>query len=907
MSALQRTDVGRVDGDAVVLHEDKQYYPSAREVYGPDVETLVQEEDTQALSEPIVAPRVERKFAIEEQDLPDTLYDRTFLLQTAEHPEFLRNVAVVGHLHHGKTSLLDMLVTQSHPGINQPRRDRLRYTDNHVLERARGISIRAAPITLMLPSSSGKSLVTTFIDTPGHCNFIDEVACGLAAADGMLLCVDAAEGFVPETAEIVRLAVAQQLDIALCITKLDRLILELKFPPQDAYIKLRHLIEEVNVAIASVDPSPSLRVSPERGNVIFTAATLGWSFTLDSFARFYAEQYRGIMVEDFALRLWGDFFYDEQTRRFNRSSEAVLGGKRSFVHFILEPIYKLVTHTLATEKPELEKTLASLGIKLKPAAYKLDARPLLELVSQEFFGEAKSMVDVIFRTIKPPHRSSPAKLEHLYQGLPMQDGLLCHAIKLLPATDALSFSCLVRVYSGTLRRGQRVNVLDETSDNVHIAEISGVFLPGGRYKAEVEQVGPGSIVLVDGIDDCMTKTATLTSSQDVPRFAPLAHLTSSVVRLAVEPYNPPELPKMLAGLQMINKAYPLASIRVEESGEHTIFGTGELYLDCIMHDLRKLYAGVEVKVSDPSVSFCETCIETSVIKCRAGSPNKKNTLTVVATQLDDAIAKEIQAGQLETNSYSSFQRHGWDVLAARSIWAFGPESHSPNLLRDDTLDDETDKGLLSQTRESVVQGFRWATREGPLCDEPVRNTQINVLDAVLANESIFRGAGQIVPAMRRVCYSGMLTATPRLMEPVYLVACMAPAESVSVVYAVLERRRGHVTQEVAIAGTPFYRVVGLVPVIDSFGFETDLRAQTRGKAFCQLAFDSWQIVPGDPLDKSAKPRALQQATAQQMARDFVLKTRRRKGLNTEISLSKYLDEDAVQLLRENDLVDPSLL
>lgn len=65
----------------------------------------------------------------------------------------------------------------------------------------------------------------------------------------------------------------------------------------------------------------------------------------------------------------------------------------------------------------------------------------------------------------------------------------------------------------------------------------------------------------------------------------------SVVKIATEPLNPSELPKMVEGLRKINKSYPLAVTKVEESGEHTILGTGELYLDSLMKDLRELYAG----------------------------------------------------------------------------------------------------------------------------------------------------------------------------------------------------------------------------------------------------------------------------------------------------------------------------
>lgn len=65
--------------------------------------------------------------------------------------------------------------------------------------------------------------------------------------------------------------------------------------------------------------------------------------------------------------------------------------------------------------------------------------------------------------------------------------------------------------------------------------------------------------------------------------------------LLVEPVNPSELPKMLDGLRKVNKSYPLLNTRVEESGEHVVLGTGELYLDCVMHDLRKMYSEIDIK------------------------------------------------------------------------------------------------------------------------------------------------------------------------------------------------------------------------------------------------------------------------------------------------------------------------
>lgn len=910
----------------IVLHEDKQYYPRASQVYGEDVETLVQEEDTQPLFEPIVKPISTERFTLDTEDLPDVRFDRTFMVQSMSNPEFMRNVAVVGHFHHGKTTFLDMLVKQSHIGLATSGKDQLRYTDNHTLERDRAMSIKATPITLMLPNTKGKSLICNLIDTPGHVNFVDEVAVSMRLADGILLVVDAAEGFMPHTQTILRHALAENLGITLVINKIDRLILELRLPPTDAYFKLKHIIEEINNSISEIDPAEKFRLSPEKGNVCFASAIMGWCFSLHSFAKFYSDEFEGVMLHDFTQRLWGDIFYIPATRKFSRKAPASR-PKRSFVHFILEPIYKLYSQTLSTEKLELSQTLASLGISLKPAAYKIDAKPLLALVCQEFFGPSTSLVDMLFEKILSPAENAASKAERTYSG-PLDDNLakglisadpngslMIQVTKLISSSTAQSFTALGRIFSGTLTRGDTVRVLGENysvddEEDMVFAQASEVYLAGARYRLGVESVGPGALVLIEGIDGSISKTATIVgskTSEDVHIFRPIQHLTESVMKIAIEPINPSELPKMLEGLRKINKAYPLAVTKVEESGEHVLLGTGELYMDCMLHDLRRLYSDIDIKVSDPVTRFCETIIDTSAIKCYAETPNKKNKVTMIAEPLDDGIAEDIESGRVNLSKPTKdvakhFQeKYHWDLLASRSIWAFGPNDNGPNLLQDDTLPDEVDKKLLYNVRESLRQGFQWGTREGPLCDEPIRNTKFKILDAVLANEAIYRGGGQIIPTARRVCYSSFLMATPRLMEPVYEVTVTAPPDCVAAVYNVLSRRRGHVTKEVPIAGTPLYYMTALIPVIDSFGFETDLRSHTQGQAFCQQHFNHWQVVPGDPLDKSIKLRALESASAQHMARDFMIKTRRRKGLNEDVSLRKYIDEEMWTLLQEAGL------
>lgn len=179
----------------IVLSEDKKYYPTAEELYGEDVETLVMDEDEQPLEQPIIKPVRNIKFEVGVKD-SSTYVSTQFLVGLMSNPSLVRNVALVGHLQHGKTVFMDMLVEQTHHmSTFDPNSEKhMRYTDTRIDEQERRISIKAVPMTLVLEDSNSKSYLCNIMDTPGHVNFSDELTASLRLADGAVLIVDAAEG-----------------------------------------------------------------------------------------------------------------------------------------------------------------------------------------------------------------------------------------------------------------------------------------------------------------------------------------------------------------------------------------------------------------------------------------------------------------------------------------------------------------------------------------------------------------------------------------------------------------------------------------------------------------------------------------------------------------------------------------
>ncbi|MDT0302349.1 translational GTPase TypA [Streptomonospora wellingtoniae] len=133
----------------------------------------------------------------------------------------IRNVAIVAHVDHGKTTLVDAMLWQS--GVFRENQDvDERVMDSNDLEREKGITILAKNTAVHYTKPDGDDVVINIIDTPGHADFGGEVERGLSMVDGVVLLVDASEGPLPQTRFVLRKALAAKLPVILVINKVDR-------------------------------------------------------------------------------------------------------------------------------------------------------------------------------------------------------------------------------------------------------------------------------------------------------------------------------------------------------------------------------------------------------------------------------------------------------------------------------------------------------------------------------------------------------------------------------------------------------------------------------------------------------------------------------------------------------------
>ncbi len=184
----------------------------------------------------------------------------------------------------------------------------------------------------------------------------------------------------------------------------------------DAYFKLRHIVDEINGLLSLYSEEDKVRgVSPVLGNVCFASAQFGFSFTLQSFAQHYLDTSEsgggggGIDLNDFAKRLWGDIYFNPKNRRFTKKSPHA-SAQRSFVEFILEPLYKIFAQVVGDVDTCLPMLCSELGIRLTKSEAKMNVRTLLRLICSRWIGDYNGFVEMVVRHIPSPVANAQSKV-----------------------------------------------------------------------------------------------------------------------------------------------------------------------------------------------------------------------------------------------------------------------------------------------------------------------------------------------------------------------------------------------------------------------------------------------------------------------------------------------------------------
>ncbi len=643
----------------------------------------------------------------------------------------------------------------------------------------------------------GKPYVINLIDTPGHVDFSAKTTRSLRVLDGAILVVDAVEGVMTQTEMYLRMALEERVRPVLFINKVDRLIKELRLSPQEIQQRFIQIIKEVNQLI-------SMYADPEFK------------------AKWQLDPAKGHVAFGSARDRWG-FTVPMAKQRGIKFSDII-------------DLYKKGKDSL----PELQKLA-----------------PLHEAI-----------LDMVVKFIPNPREAQKYRIPKIWHGdLNSEIGkamleadpngpvvMLINDMRIDPHAGLVGTG---RVFSGTLRPGEEVWLVNARTKQ----KILQVSLYMGPYREIADEIVAGNIAAVLGLDKARAgETVVDIKYQDVMvPFEKLRTISEPVVTVAIEPKNPRDLPKLIEALHKLSIEDPSLVVRInEETGEYLLSGMGPLHIEIALTFLKENY-GLEVVASPPVIVYRESIRAASKI-FEGKSPNKHNKFYISVEPLDEKTIQLIHDGiiteDMDAKERAKILREqaGWPADEARRIWAI---DETINVFIDLTSGVQH----LREVKDTIIQGFRLAMREGPLAMEPVRGVKVKLHDAVVHEDPAHRGPGQIYPAIRNAIYAGMLTAKPTLLEPIQKLDIKAPIEYLGNITTIITKKRGKILQ-VSQQG-PVARILAEIPVAETFDLAEQLRGATAGKAIWGQEFSRWAPVPDS------------------MLMDIVRKIRERKGLKPE--------------------------
>eukprot|EP00494_Astrolonche_serrata_P004369 UN04381 len=749
------------------------------------------------------------------------------------------------------------------------------------------------------------------IDSPGHVDFSSEVTAALRVTDGALVVVDVVSGVCVQTETVLRQAINERIKPVLFLNKLDRVFTELQMTPEKCYRTMRNSIETVNVIVETYNDQAlgDIALDPALCRVGFGSGLHAWGFTLRTWAQLYANKF-GISETRLITKLWGNNCWHPKLQKWVKHDPNAPytknGGKetlvRGFCQFIMAPLTMIVTSIKEQNKEVFWPIVNALQIKLSETERDMPinergCKDFYKLIMRTWMPAGDALLDMIVEHLPSPAEAQKYRTEVLYSGS-MEDAIVkqiqeCDAdgelsmyiSKMVPTSEKGRFYAFGRVFSGKIASGQTVRILgpDYTPGkkrDLYVKKIQRTLLMMGRYVEQLTDCPSGNMCGLVGIDQYLLKSGTITTDENAAPFNTMKFSVSAVVRVAVEPCNTQDLPKLVEGLKRLSKSDPLVKTYTNKTGEHIIAGAGELHLEICLKDLQEQYMkGAKIKQSEPVVSYAEGISKKTGYEdeypemCVAKSPNKHNRLYMWACPLKPELCAAIDIGDIKpTDDFKKRARKmadefDWQIGEARKIWTFGcPPDALPNFIVD------TSKGVqfLNEIKDHVVGAFMQVSSQGVFTQDMMRGFRANIDDVTLHADAIHRGAGQIMPCAKKVFYALQIASSPILLEPIYIVEIQCPNTVVSGVYSTLNARRGMIEKMEEKIGTPMVNIRAFLPVSESFGFTAKLRENTGGQAFPQMKFDHWDAMNGSPNKEGSA------------AYKVVMKTRKRKGLKEEI-------------------------
>jgi ribosome assembly protein 1 len=655
------------------------------------------------------------------------------------------------------------------------------------------------------------------------------------------------------------------------------------------------------------------------------------------FAKMYAMKL-GCKMDVLLRALWGNYYFDPKEKKI--TSEKALKGrnlKPLFVQFVLENIWTIYDSLLFNYNPEMiEKVVKSLNLKIPPKELKSkDTSIAIHAIFSQWLPLSKAILMTIVEKIPSPVSSQSKtvplilpslKAENFKNGIfvcssDVNFPLVAYIAKIISVpyssiqkqtdNEGEELIAVARIYSGEIFVGQKLYILESKCEVI----IDSLYLLMGRDLESLTSVPAGNICGIGGLGSFLFKTASLSSTLDCPPFVnTFLDQNAAIVRVAIEPVNPLEIPILTNGLKLLSQSDPVVQVVVQETGENVLITTGELHLERCLRDLKERFAKIDVHVSPPIVPFRETVFSSF----SETISSQKFTLTLSCFQLDLKIIEFLEQStalvkkfdyDYSDESLKEFKSTINTLISkvtTGKILSFGPKRFGPNILinncKDSSISFEnysSSSDIFSVFANNIITGFQLATYAGPLCAEPMYGVAFSIdhyslIDETSSLQDYGAIGGQIISSSKELFKKLFMNSSPRIMLAVYNCAIQATSDVLGKVYGCVAKRKGKILSEEMQEGTTFFVITATIPVVESFGFCDDIRKRTSGAAQPQLIFKGFEVLDEDPFWTPSTEIELEdlgeKADKVNIAKKYIESVRKRKGLFVEDKLVEHAEK-----------------
>jgi elongation factor G len=725
-----------------------------------------------------------------------------------------RNIGIMAHIDAGKTTSTERILFYTGVTYKIGSVDEGTATmDWMEQERERGITITSAATTASWKRND-KDFLINIIDTPGHVDFTVEVERSLRVLDGAVAIFDAVAGVQPQSETVWRQADKYRVPRLAFINKMDRAGADFEHALRTIRQRLGAHPVPIQCPIGKEDVFIGVIDFLEEKAIIWLEETLGAKFEVFDVAKLWDPAFLATRP-DISTALKASAL-DEAYYKEHREKT---------VEYIAEHDDTLVEKFLGGEPISAEELRASIrrstiALKLVPvlagSAFKNKGiQPLLDAVV-DFLP---SPLDV------PPVEGTTPDGEVELRRASDDQPFSALAFKIM-SDPFVGHVTYIRVYSGVLKAGSYAyNSTKQTRERV-----GRLLRMHANKREEIDAIYAGDIAACVGLKSVTTGDTLCDESKAV--VLETIEFPAPVISVAIEPKTKADQDKLGNAMQKLAQEDPTFRVHSDQdTGQTIISGMGELHLEIIVDRMMREF-GVQASVGRPQVAYRET------IRKRAEAEGKYIRQTGGRGQYGHC---KIEVTPLPSSSHENMHEMSTDELDALSKevagsggkWRFDKEHRM--LFIDKIIGGAIPKEFIAP----IDAGIREAMENGVLAGYEMVDIAVVLVDGsyhdVDSSEMAFKIAGSM--AFKEACGR----AKPVLLEPIMKVEVVVPDEYQAQVFGNLNARRAQIQGSDSRGGAQIIRAQ--VPLAEMFGYATDLRSRTQGRASFTMHFSHYEEAP----------------------------------------------------------------